>query len=52
MLHDGPKGIDVDHALWLLAALEYHALPGLLHLLQRPLTYDTAFLDIFHLPLL
>jgi len=38
MLHDEPKGIDVDHALRLLVALEHHALPGGLDLSQHPLT--------------
>ena len=51
MLHDEPEGTNVDHGLQLLAALEHHALPGLLHFSQRLLTSDTTSLDVFSLPL-
>ena len=46
MLHDEPEGTNVDHALRLLAALEHHALPGLLHLSRQLLTFGTTLLDI------
>ena len=50
MLHDEPKGTDVDHAVRLLVALDYHALPGQLHFNRYPLTFNTTPLGIFRLP--
>jgi hypothetical protein len=45
MLHDEPKGLDVDHALRLFVALEYHALPGRLTQHRRRPSYASPLWD-------